>query len=187
MDPMMTFALCCSSMHTEVTEQWGHWESVVVITADAALWRRSLAAVNFWLRASLKLDKAFCIEALHTGLSIARSSNSLGLMWHHWRFAFTESLYLSLGRPWFRLPSWNSPYTRRLGIRNTSMRMTSPTHRSWALRSMDSMLVELARSSTSKVVTRSCQRISSTDQRARMWKCSNFFTFLRYSVHVSQP
>ena len=90
-------------------EQWGHWKSVEVITADAALWRRSLAAVSFWLRASLKLDAALCIEALHTGLSIARSSNSLGLMWHHWRFAFTVSLYLSLGRPWFRLPSWSSP------------------------------------------------------------------------------
>ena len=139
-----------------------------MITADAALWRRSLAAVNFWLRASSKLDTALCIEALHTGLSIARSSNSLGLMWHHWRFAFTVSLYLSLGRPWFRLPSWSSPHIRRLGIRNTSMRMTCPTHRSWALRSMDLMLVELARSSTSKLVTRSCQQIPSMDQRARM-------------------
>ena len=74
----------------------------------------------------LKVDGDLCIEALHTGLSIARSSNSLGLMWHHRRFAFTVSLYLSLGRPWFRLPSWSSPYIRRLGIRNFSMRMTCP-------------------------------------------------------------
>ena len=71
----------------------------------------------------------------------------------------------------------------RLGIGNSSMRITCPTHRSWALMSMDSMLVELARSRTSRLVMRSCQLIPSMERRARMWKDSSYLTYLRYSVH----
>ena len=36
----------------------GHWKSVVVITADVALWRLSMAAVSFWCRASSYLTAA---------------------------------------------------------------------------------------------------------------------------------
>ena len=97
------------------------------------------------------------------------------------------SLYRSFGRPWFLLPSWSSQYIRRLGIRNSSMRITCPTHRSWALMSMASMLVKFARSRTSRLVMRSCHLIPSMERRARMWKDSSFLTCLRYSVHVSQP
>ena len=39
-------------------EQWGHWKSVVLITAEAALRCLSLAAVSFWYRASSKLAAA---------------------------------------------------------------------------------------------------------------------------------
>ena len=85
------------------------------------------------------------------------------------------------------LPIWSSPYIRRLGIRNSSMRITCPTHRSWALMSMDSMPVEFARSRTSRLVMQSCHLIPSMERRARMWKDSSFLTCLRYSAQVSQP
>ena len=66
-DPMMTFAfynlgtrrwLRCPSPEAQSLEQWGHWKSVVVITAEADLWYLSLAAVSFWHRASSKLAAA---------------------------------------------------------------------------------------------------------------------------------
>ena len=85
-----------SFMNTEVApqpqhslEQWGHWKSVVVITAEAALRCLSLAAVSFWHRASSKLAAALWTEPCHFGLSLAYPSRSLRLMWHHWRLALT--------------------------------------------------------------------------------------------------
>ena len=103
------------------------------------------------------------------------------------RLAVSVSLYRLFGRPRFLLPIWSSPYIRRLGIRNSSMRITCPTHRSWALMSMDSMPVEFARSRTSRLVMRSCHLIPSMERRARMWKDSSFLTCLRHNIHASQP
>ena len=104
-DPMMTFAsykswtrrrLRSPSPQAKSLEQWGHWKSVVVITADAALRCPSLAAVSFWHWASSKLAADLLTEPRHFGMSMAYPSRSLGLMWHHWRLALTVSLYRSL-------------------------------------------------------------------------------------------
>ena len=91
------------------------------------------------------------------------------------------------GRPWFLLPAWSSPHIKRLGIRHSSIRITCPTHRSWALMMVASMLVNLAWSRTSRLVMWSCHLIPRMERRARMWKSSSFLICLRYSVHVSQP
>ena len=104
-----------------------------MITAQAALWYLSLAAVSFWHQASSNLAAALLTEPRHFGLSMAYPSRSLELMWHHWRLALTVSLYLSFGLPWFLLPAWGALYIRYLGIQHSSIRITCPTHRSWAL------------------------------------------------------
>ena len=126
-DPMMMFAFYNSwtrrwlrspSPEAQSLEQWGHWKSVVVITAEAALQCLSLATVIFWHWASSKL-------ACHFGLSMAYLFRSLGLMWHHLRLALTVSLYRSFGLPWFLLLAWSSPYIRRLCIRHSSIQITS--------------------------------------------------------------
>ena len=74
------------SAEAQSLEQWGHWKSVVVINAEAALWCLSLAAVSFWHRASSKLPAALWTQPHHFGLSMAYPSRSLGLMWHHISF-----------------------------------------------------------------------------------------------------
>ena len=139
--------LCSPSLEAQSLEQWGHWKSVVITT----LRYLSLAAVSFLYRASSKLAAAQWTEPRHFGLSMTYPSGSLGLMWHHWRLALTVSLYRSFGLPWvffclfvFFLLAWSSPYIRRLGIRHSSIRITCPTHRSWALMMVTSMLVDLA-------------------------------------------
>ena len=121
-----------SSPEAQSLEQWGHWKSVVVITAEAALLCLSLAAMSFWHRASSKLAAALWTELRHFSQSMAYPSRFLGLMWHYWRLALTVSLYRSFGLPWFLLLAWSSPYIRRLGIRHSSIQITCPTHRSWA-------------------------------------------------------
>ena len=158
------------SPEAQSLKQWGHWKSVIVITAEAALRCLSLTAVSFWYRASLKLAAALWTEPCHFGLSIAYPSRSLRLMWHHWRLALTVSLYRNFGLPWFLLPAWSSPYIRRLGIRHSSIRITCLTHRSWALMMVASMLVDLAWSRTSRLVMWSCHLIPRMERRARMWK-----------------
>ena len=175
------------SPEAQSLERWGHWKSVVVITAEAALRCLSLAAVSFWHRTSSKLAAALWTEPCHFGVSIAYPSRSLRLMWHHWRLTLTVYLYHSFGLPWFLLPSWSSAYIRRLGIRHSSIRITCPTYRRWALMMVASMLVDLAWSKTSRLVMWSCHLIPRMARRARMWKSSSFLICLRYSVHVSQP
>ena len=168
-------------------EQWGHWKSVVVITAETALRCLSLAAVSFWHWASSKLAAALWTEPHHFGLSMAYPSRSLGLMWPHWRLALIVSLYHSFGLPWFLLLAWSSPYIRRLSIQHSSIWITCPTHRSWALMMVASILVDLAWSRTFRLVMWSCHLIPRMERRARMWKSSSFLICLQYSVHVSQP
>lgn len=80
-------------LEVQSLEQWGRWKSVVIITADDALWRWSLAAVSFRHWASLKVTAASWIVIHQRGQSLAHSSNSMGLSLHPWRFAFTVSLY----------------------------------------------------------------------------------------------
>ena len=99
--------------------------------------------VSFWHRASSKLAAALWTETRHFGLSMAYPSRSLGLMWHHLRLALTVSLYRSFGLPWLLLLAWSSPYIRRLGIWHSSIRITCPTHRSWALMMVASILGDL--------------------------------------------
>ena len=177
------------SPSTEVQSlgQWCYWKSVIMITAEAALRCLSLAAVSFWHRGSSKLVAALSTEPRHFGLSIAYPSRSLGLMWRYWRLALTVSLYRSFGLPWFLLSIWSSPYIRRLSIRHSSIRITCPTHRSWALMMVASILVDLAWSRISRLVMCSYLLIPKMERRARMWKSSSFLICLRYSVHVSQP
>ena len=183
---MMTFAFYNSSMDTEVALQ-PQQLSVVVITAEAALRCLSLAAVSFWHRSSSNLAAALWTEPCHFGLSMAYPSRSLGLMLHHWRLALTVSLYRSFGLPWFLLPARSSPYIRPLGIRHSSIQITCPTHRRWALMIVTSMLVDLAWSRIFILVMMPCHLIPWMERRARIWKSSNFLICLRYSVHVSHP
>ena len=102
---------------------------------------------------------------LNLGLSVARSSNSFCLMWHNWILAWIVSLYRNFGQPWCLLPTWSSTCIKSLGILHSSIRMRFPTHRSWALMSMGSMLVEWARSRTSRLEMWSCHLISSRERQ----------------------
>ena len=186
---MMTFAFYNSSMNTEVALQpqpWGteSW-TVGALEVSCCDYCRgcsavslSLAAESFWHRASWKLAAALWTEPRHFGLSMAYLSMSLGLMWHHWRLNLTVFLYRRFGLPWFLLPAWGSPYIRRLGIRHSSIRITCPTHRSWALMVVASMLVDLAWSKTFRLVMWSCHLISRMERRARTWKSSSFLLSL---------
>ena len=79
-------------------------QSVVMITAEAALRCLSLAAVSFWHRASSKLAAALWTEPHHFGQSMAYPSRSLRWMWHHWRLALTVSLYCSFSLVFFSWP-----------------------------------------------------------------------------------
>lgn len=69
----------------------------------------------------------------------------------------------------------------------SSMPMTCPTHQSCVSISLESKLVELAWSKTSKLVMRSCQHIPRMDQRGHTWKFSSFLMCLPYDVLDSQP
>ena len=174
------------SPEAQSLEQCGEWKSVV-ISAEVALQCLSLAAVSFWHQASLKFAAALWTKPHHFSLSMAYPSRSLRLMWHHWRLALTVYLYCSFGLPWFLLPAWSFPYIRPLGIRHSSIQFTCPTHRSWALMMVASMLVNLAWSRTFGLVMWSCHLIPRMEQRAYMWKSSSFLICLGYSVQVSQP
>ena len=143
--------------------------------------------MSFLHRVSSKLAAALWTKPRHFGLSIAYPSRSLGLMWHHWRLALTVSLYHSFGLPWFLLPVWSSLYIRHLSIRHSSIRIACPTHWSWALMMVASMLVDLAWSRTSRSWMWSCHLIPRMEQRACMWKSSSFLICLRYNVYISQP
>ena len=162
------------SPEAQSLEQWGRWKSLFVIPAKVALWCLSLAAVSFWHQASSKLVAALWTKPCHFGLSMAYPSRSLRLIWHYWILALTVSLYGSFGLPWLLLPAWSSPYIRCLDIRHSSIQITCPTHRSWALMMMASMLVDLAWSRTTRLVMWSCHLIPRMEQRACMWKSSSF-------------
>jgi len=56
-----------------------------------------------------------------------------------------------VGKPCFFLPASSSPYNSWQGMRWSSILMTFPTHHSWALMSMTSMLVHPAWSRTSRL------------------------------------
>ena len=83
--------------------------------------------------------------------------------------------------------AWSSPYIRRLSIWHSSIRITCPTHQSWALMMVASMQVDLARLRNFRLVMWSCHLIPRMEWRARMWKSYSFLICLRYSLHVSQP
>ena len=140
-------------------EQWGHWKTVVVITAEAVLRCLSLAAVSFWHWASSKLAATLLTEPRNFSLSMTYLFRSLRLMWHHWTLALTVPLYRSFGLPWFLLPAWSSPYIRCLGIQHSSIRIRCPIHQSWALMMEASMLVGLAWLRTFRFFMWSCHLI----------------------------
>ena len=60
-----------------------------------------------------------------------------------------------------------------------------PTHRSWALMSMGSILVQSSRSRTFAFVIRSWQRRPSREWKARMWKCSSRLTY-KSRIHTGE-
>ena len=111
-----------------------------------------LAAVSFWRRESSEFSTALRVLLRNCGLLLTASSSSFGLSSHYWRLALTVSLYRFFGRPCCLLPYRSSPYSRRLGMRCSSILMTCPTQRSCVFRSMDSTLVEWAWSRTSRLV-----------------------------------
>ena len=152
---MMTFAFCNSSMNTEVTPQpqpigTESW-TVGALEVSCCDHYRGYSAVSLsgsseFLAPSLfepRLAILVCLWHIPPGLSD---------WWCHWRLALTVSLYRSFGLPWFLLLARSSPYIRRLGIWHSSIRITCPTHRSWPLMMVVSMLVDLAWSRTSRLV-----------------------------------
>ena len=88
-------------------DRWGYWTSIVVISAEDALWRRSQAAMSLWSRSSSKLVEAVWMS-------------------HHGKFTLTVSLYRFSGRFFFLLPAPSSPYSSWRGMRWSSNLMHVP-------------------------------------------------------------
>ena len=81
-----------------------------------------------------------------------------------------ESLYLFLGQPRERLPSWSSPYNSCFGSLESGIRATWPAHRSCAFCSRVWMLGRFVRLSTSVSGTLSCHFTLSSLLRQVVWK-----------------
>ena len=152
----------------------GHWWSWVESCDNAALWRLSLAA---WRRCCLSSSNAAVplqVKDLQVSLSAAKDSRSRGFTHGHLRLLLGVSLYLSFGRPiLLLLPSHSSPYSACFGMRWSSILMTWPVQRNWALVSVDLMLCDYALSTTSMFEILSCHRILMIERWYLMWNYSS--------------
>ena len=196
-DPMMTFVFYNSSMNTEValqpqprgTESWtvGELEvscrdhcrgcSAVSLSGSSEF----LASSRFKVGSS-SVNRAFPFWSVH-GISLQVSRIDVAPLEIGFDRVFIPQFWSTL----IYFAGRKVPYIRRLVIWHSSMRITCPTNRSWALMMVASKLVDLAWSRTSRLEMWFCHLIPKMEQRARQWKSSSFLICLRYSVQVSQP
>ncbi len=131
------------------------------------------------------------VPSVSTDRQAARSSarwcHRSGLMIKTFMSRLTTSLKRSLGRPWGRCPTANSPWKMDFGIRSSGIRRTWPIPLRRLLRIAVYMSLLLVSFSMVVFGTRSCHDRPRICRRQRKWKALSLCSSRRYVGHVSLP